>query len=530
MATIGSTFYHFDQRKIANWSTTQEKTISQDYPFQLQDVLLEQYVQRTYLQFLWLPDSLMPLHLLIPSLRRVNIPSTSDSDASIHPMHALLDPLLLTTRSATNKYHVELPRILINGGGAGEMEETMMWYAVTHEKPDESVLDSQTIPEHAEGPWVDEKWREAYLERMERREVQIQILLYFYKLSLPGPLPRAKKPRKRKLQPVEPMVTTEEHLEAFMDKLSMWQLVGSLDRAKPTTSQKKTDERDWTQAFLEDIVERYFRSQLPELCSLLRSKLFPSSPFSDDDEDVNDTLTAPDPASQIPAPDPSRRSLSRAPSTARLPSPTPSTTTNKPRAPSTTHALARARSRSLSVSLAQEQHERALASAAPAKKRPLNREVSMSRVFKPRPKPTVRPAPPPQPQSEAPKGKEKAVDGEVVLVEDTPQKPRGASAAGLTFGVGRQPSFGAAPLRALSMQKAVEAGANRAAVLQKQEEDDGDGEWMMDSSPNIVLLNPPPRSSSVSSGVAGMDSEEEDVDVDMGEATPSKPSRVLRRR
>ncbi|KAF8186022.1 hypothetical protein BJ912DRAFT_972640 [Pholiota molesta] len=526
MATIGSTFYHFDQRKIANWSTTQEKTISQEYPFQLQDEILEQYVQRTYLQFLWLPHSLMPLRLLIPSLRRVNIPSTSDSDASIHPMHALLDPLLLTTRSATNKYHVELPRILINGGGAGEMEETMMWYAVTHEKPDETVLDSQMIPEHVEGPWVDEKWREAYLERMERREVQIQILLYFYKLSLPGPLPRAKKPRKRKLQPVEPVVTTEEHLEAFMDKLSMWQLVGSLDRAKPTTSQKKTDERDWTQAFLEDIVERYFRSQLPELCSLLRSKLFPSSPFSDDDEDVNDTLTAPDPASQIPAPDPTtRRSLSRAPSTSRLPSPTPSTTTNKSRgATTTTHALARARSRSLSVSLAQEQHERARASAAPPKKRVLNREVSMSRVFKPRPKPTVRPPPPPPP--EPPKGKEKDVD--VVLVEDTPQKPRGASAAGLTFGVGRQPSFGAAPLRALSMQKAVGAGANRAAVVHEQEEDDSE-EWMMDSSPNIVLLNPPPRSSSVSSGVAGMDSEEEE-DVGMGEATPSKPSRVLRRR
>jgi hypothetical protein len=85
-------------------------------------------------------------------------------------MHALLDPLLLSTRSATNKYHVELPRILINGGGAGEMEETMMWYAVTHEKPDESIIDGLALPENAEGPWVDEKWREAYLERMERRE------------------------------------------------------------------------------------------------------------------------------------------------------------------------------------------------------------------------------------------------------------------------------------------------------------------------------------------------------------------------
>jgi len=108
----------------------------------------------------------MPLHLLVPSLQRVNAPSASD--ASIHPMHAFLAPLLLTTRSSANKYHTELPQILSDGGGAGEMEETMMWYALTHEKADEGTQSS--LPESADGPWVVPKWRQKYLERMERRE------------------------------------------------------------------------------------------------------------------------------------------------------------------------------------------------------------------------------------------------------------------------------------------------------------------------------------------------------------------------
>ena len=108
----------------------------------------------------------MPLHLLVPSLQRVNTPSPSDG--STHQMHAFLAPLLLTTRSSANKYHTELPQILTDGGGAGEMEETMMWYALTHEKADEETQSS--LPESADGPWVVPKWRKKYLERMERRE------------------------------------------------------------------------------------------------------------------------------------------------------------------------------------------------------------------------------------------------------------------------------------------------------------------------------------------------------------------------
>ena len=106
----------------------------------------------------------MPLHLLVPALRRINPPSSSE--ILRRPMHAFLEPLLLSPRNTTNKYHTELPQILADGGGAGEMEETMMWYAVTHEKAGDDLV----LPEDADGPWVDVKWKDGYLERMEKRE------------------------------------------------------------------------------------------------------------------------------------------------------------------------------------------------------------------------------------------------------------------------------------------------------------------------------------------------------------------------
>ncbi|KJA13217.1 hypothetical protein HYPSUDRAFT_209728 [Hypholoma sublateritium FD-334 SS-4] len=427
MATLESCFYHFDERRIANWTAAQEKSISQDYPFAIRDETPEDYVARTYLQFLWLPESLMPLQLLVPSLRRVNAPSTSKSDASVHPMHALLEPLLLTTRSLAEKYHVVFPQILADGGGAGEMEETMMWYALTHEK----------TPEGKEDVWSDNVWRERYLEWMERREVQIQILLYFYKLALPGPPPHSEKPKKRSRKPVEPEPTAEDHLEAFMDRLSMWQLVGNLEQTSPSA-----DDRDWTQMFVEGLVERHFKPQLPDLCALLRSKVFPSSPFSDTEGDGALSDTAEPQAS-----------------TSRLPSPVASM-------PPRTANILRSRSRSISVSLAQEQKERDRASTAPPKKRILNREVSMSRVFKPKPK---RPVEVDVVKSKAPApSKPPPRDNDIILVDETPQKPRTASVRTMSFG---QP--GTIKFPALNVI-----------------EDDDDEEWVMHSSPDIVLLNP----------------------------------------
>jgi hypothetical protein len=94
--------------------------------------------------------------------------------------------------------------------------------------------------------------------------VQIQILLYLLKVSLPGPCPPdtdsspLKKQRHHKREALMTVSTAEGRLESFMDKLSTWQLLGSLDKDVPnlhTSSGHAKEDRDWMQVFCEDLVE-----------------------------------------------------------------------------------------------------------------------------------------------------------------------------------------------------------------------------------------------------------------------------------
>ena len=227
----------------------------------------------------------MPLKLVIPSLLRVKTDQSSSEEP--HPLHSLLQPLLQTARSASSKYHSELPQILKHGGGAGEIEETTMWFALNYEKADDELWARTSAA--GLGPWVDEEWLTSWIERMERREsvafmpservgsdtmtinrFQIQILLYFLKLSLPGPIPPSsdlspKRPeRSRKdLQPAAPLPSDEDRLEAFMDKLSMWQLMAKLESTSTSDSISNKDERDWMQIFLEEVVEPECECTIP---------------------------------------------------------------------------------------------------------------------------------------------------------------------------------------------------------------------------------------------------------------------------
>lgn len=184
MGSIDEPYYALATVEGSHWTTAQEKSVALDYPFHFQQESPEQFVTRIYLQFLWLPQvyirpsiqdylqltcnqSIMPLQLLVPSLQRVTtLPSCSQSPHSLHP---LLDPLLQTTRAVSNKYHVELVQILQDGCGAGDLEETMMWYALHHEK-----TGGNGSPKGADSgsqePWLDEKWRQDWLDRLERRE------------------------------------------------------------------------------------------------------------------------------------------------------------------------------------------------------------------------------------------------------------------------------------------------------------------------------------------------------------------------
>jgi hypothetical protein len=181
---LTSLHYTVDSTQRVNWTTTQEKSLTTDFPFELEQENGEQYVVRTYLQFLWFPEvcltrlhpllyskqvifqSIMPLKLLIPSLLRVKTDLSSPNKP--HPLHGLLKPLLQTARSASNKYYIELPQILKHSGGAGEIEETTMWYTLNYAQADDELWASTSAA--GQGPWMDEQWRTQWIERMERRE------------------------------------------------------------------------------------------------------------------------------------------------------------------------------------------------------------------------------------------------------------------------------------------------------------------------------------------------------------------------
>jgi len=152
----------------------------------------------------------MPLHLLVPALRRINPPSSSV--AQPHPMHAFLEPLLLTPRNISNKYHTELPQIPADGGGAGEMEETVV--RRHSRKTKRRGMISFCLRMQMDRAWVRngrmriwKGWRGAsvfsfisfHLFFKDDVNLQIQILLLTHKLSLPGPLhfPPGREKRRR---------------------------------------------------------------------------------------------------------------------------------------------------------------------------------------------------------------------------------------------------------------------------------------------------------------------------------------------
>ncbi|KAF8884971.1 hypothetical protein BD779DRAFT_1534745 [Infundibulicybe gibba] len=376
MTTVSNLIYSLDSTRKVNWTTTHEGNISREYPFDLENETPDQYVARTYLQFLWLPQSLMPLHLLVPSLLRVNVASNSTAP-SVHPLHSLLEPIC-SRRGHCQQISHGTTQILLDQGGAGEIEETMMWFAVSHERAN----GSQQTSEHATGPWIDAQWRQQWLEKMERR------------------------------CPITP--SYEDRLESFMDKLSMWQLAARLFEDLRRSS---AEERDWMQVFSEDI-----QIAAADLCTLLHEKLFPHSPFSD----------ASSARTESRSPSPDNLSLNRAASSghiSRYQSPSlptwgdgDSVKPNKDKV----RALARSRSRSLSTSLAKERElERAgSVGAINGKKRALNREVSMSRVFKPKPKPAEATQANVKKEAEVGARLVKSKQDGITLVASTPVKKR----------------------------------------------------------------------------------------------------------
>ncbi|KAL5513831.1 hypothetical protein ACEPAH_4232 [Sanghuangporus vaninii] len=403
--------YSLEDTSPVPWNESAEGQLHRDYPFLHQDSSDQELVIRRYLETLWLPESFSPLSYLIYSLRRFSF-QNSDENSIPHPLHSLLEPILLSTRAASDKFRTELVQILTDGGGAGEQEEMMMWYAWEYEKTENS--EGGTINE--------EKWRKAWLERLERREVMIQILLLMLKLSIPSTQLSltGRKGKKKKSKKQDPPETIEDRLESYMDKLAVWQLTGTLESIQSTSQSvslnnpKAKEDRHWTQIFYEDTVAPLFKTELPEQCELLRSKLFPEQIVSDADESEAESLLN----------GRASRAGSRAPSVPRVP---------HTRAPSmsrlTGPQLQRSRSRSLSVSLAQDEASQRACIVAP--KQSLSREVSMSRVFKEKPKAVGRLMSYNDAQKQEPLEKPRIKrDVVMTLVQETPVKRRHSQTPG----------------------------------------------------------------------------------------------------
>ncbi|KIY73933.1 hypothetical protein CYLTODRAFT_416588 [Cylindrobasidium torrendii FP15055 ss-10] len=385
------------------WSEPQEKALTNDYPFvDIENETSDALVERVYLQTLWLPESIMPIAELIPTLKLVNAPSASNGP---HPLLALIEPLLLSGRAASDKYREELPQAVEKEGEITGTEESVMWYALSYGKKTGSHSKGGTH-ERTEELLADSEWMKQWFESMERREIAIQLLLHMFVHSLPG-LPDVTSPRKkRKKQQEEPSLHkefVEERILTYIDKLSTWQLVTSLD-----THDKDHDIQDWPQRFFTDVIEPQFKSSFADLCDEIRTRLFPQqhSLLSDDDKDENASR------SSSPQPHPKKRP--------RRGSPTLSVASSSRTVTQDRTGLDRSRSlsRSLTLSLAEEERTKNMGNAA-KKRAPLNREISMSRTFR-----KSQPAEPIPPKPKAPsKVKPKPKDDERrVLVEATPVK------------------------------------------------------------------------------------------------------------
>ena len=71
-----------------------------------------------------------------------------------------------------------------------------------------------------------------------------------------SPASKAKKRLgKKKAEPKTSMPSPQERLEAFMDKLSMWQLLSELESQEKDASKES---KDWMQTFCEDVLEPEF--------------------------------------------------------------------------------------------------------------------------------------------------------------------------------------------------------------------------------------------------------------------------------
>ncbi|KAF8299302.1 hypothetical protein DL93DRAFT_2233933 [Clavulina sp. PMI_390] len=282
-ATISPAIYSLSNVCPANWPTNASFTVVASYPFTSApaDESPDDFVLRTYYETLWMPEVIASLSRFIPTLRRVR----SSSDASTGPLRSLVTPLLLSMKDLSAKYRVEIPQMITSGGTGEDAEEAMILFAWTHEKRPES----NSKPLEPDGSEKEALWTKKWLQRFERRDAMIQVLLHFLVLSLPedSDSPSTDKKRKRKgKRKANASKGLQDNLDMLIDRLCIWRETQShiSENAGPSTSSSAFQaERDWLQAFCDDVVRPTFATVATPLYESFRSKCFPDI-FEDIDE------------------------------------------------------------------------------------------------------------------------------------------------------------------------------------------------------------------------------------------------------
>ena len=108
-------------------------------------------------------QSITPLRFLVVGLRR-RIVSPEGPEA----LHKALKPFLLSVVATEEKYRKKLPMILRDGGGAGDIEESMMWYSWKRQK---YQPDGNGDGNDDSGKADEEGRKKAWMAKMERREL-----------------------------------------------------------------------------------------------------------------------------------------------------------------------------------------------------------------------------------------------------------------------------------------------------------------------------------------------------------------------
>ncbi|PCH38922.1 hypothetical protein WOLCODRAFT_158458 [Wolfiporia cocos MD-104 SS10] len=425
-----------------------------------------------------------------------------------HPPHACARPPLLTPRSAAKKYQDHTSQIVENDG-----DERM------------GAADPQDISEDAYA--ADERWKNAWLARMERCDLDSD------PVAPPGAvaarcgarratregrelplhlLPSKKQKRKQTEAPATPRtLSLKEVLEFFMDDLSMWQLVASLEAdGAHLRNKNKRDERDWMRVFCEDVVEALhllsrFKATLPEKCALLRSKVFPTSPFSDTESDAS--LSPPTRPKTLPAP-------SRTRSSPALHASQPSASASKHNVHNRSLSIAfprSARSRSRSFGVRPQVHKRALARevsmttalGAKAQQQAASKQAAEKRAAQADARRTRE-----KERESARDGARAAAQG-VTLVAATPVKQKRASA-----GRGAEAVEAARDGRAqmsLPRLPRCDFGVGAGQGGEEEDEEEYNGNLMLPSSPDAMLSSSSSRGPSSAASGADSDSDENET-------------------